>query len=391
MRQIKVLEICAVSFTVKNFLLPLIDRLITERYEVHTLCSDGPEILDLERKGYIIKRVHITRRISPLSHIFALIRMTLYMRKERFDVVHVHTPIAAVLGRIAARLAGVPIILYTAHGFYFHDAMPAWKRKIIMWLEKIMGQYFSDFIFTQSAEDAKIAITEKISTPGKVLHINNGIDVCKFNPSLQQDFRLSRREEFGFNDKDKVIVFVGRLVKEKGIIDLVKAFHTIADTDDTAKLLIIGDNTADERDLQTKEELQKLTGSPNVREKIIFAGYRHDLHELLTAVDLLVLPSYREGMPRSIIEAMAMAKPVVATNIRGCREEVVDGVTGFLVPVNNPDRLAKAILTILKDEKMAKDMGETARQRVLSEFDEKLVLDRQISVFARLCASRSLR
>jgi glycosyltransferase involved in cell wall biosynthesis len=380
MNKLKVLQLCAVDFTVKNLLLPLVNKMSNEGFEVHILCSDGPEVKGLRARGYQIKTVDILRSISPLSHFISFIKIVRYMREEHFDIVHVHTPIASILGRIAARVARVHLIIYTAHGFYFHDDMPVWKRKIIIIIEKLVGRLCTDLIFTQSHEDMQTAIKEGIIDKKRVYHIGNGVDIEKFklgNIAVHAD---QKKKEFSITSSDKVIGFIGRIVKEKGIIDLILAFKNIANELPNVKLLLIGDNRAKDRDLTAKNEILTLVDKYGLQEKIIFAGHRTDINELLMIMDVFVLPSYREGMPRSIIEAMVIGKPVVATNIRGCREEVIDGDTGSLVPVRNPARLSEAILNILKNEKIANQMARNGKIRAYQEFDEEKVLQKQVNI-----------
>lgn len=387
-RRLKVLQLCAVDFTVKNLLLPLVDRLLEEGWEVHIVCSPGPEVEALREKGYNIETIEIARRIAPLANFVSVVQLFRYMKRQGFDVVHVHTPVASVLGRIAARLAGVPLIIYTAHGFYFHEGMAWWKREILIGIEKLMGKLCTDLIFTQSREDMEIAVRRGIIARNRIFHIGNGVDVSRFNSSNLPFSRLKKREELGISGDAKVVGFIGRIVKEKGILDLIYAFDKVLAKIPEALLLVIGDNLANERDLTTKREVTALLERLNLGERIIFTGYRSDVNELLATVDVFVLPSYREGMPRSVIEAMAMGKPVVATNIRGCREEVVEGKTGFLVPVGEPSRLADAIIKILQDSRLAEHMGREARTRAEREFDERAVLARQVGIIKQWVMGR---
>ncbi len=379
MRKIKILELTSVGFVVKNLLLPLIDKLSVEEFEVHIVCSDGKIVRELKKKGYKIKTIEILRRISIISNFISLIKIFKFIRKEKFDIVHVHAPLACVVGRIAAKIAGVPLIIYTAHGFYFHDDMAKWKKEILISFEKIMGIFFTDIIFTQSKEDKKTAVNKKIIAKNKIFYIGNGVDINKFNINNTSIDWLGKKKEFGIDSKAKIICFIGRFVKEKGIIDLIYSFKNILDEFPHAILLIIGDNNANERDLKAKDEVVSLINKFNIKEKVIFVGYRNDIRDLLAIADVFVLPSYREGMPRSIIEAMAMEKAVVATNIRGCREEVINGKTGYLVPVKSPRNLADAVLKILKNEKLASKMGQNGRVKVETEFNEEIVLEKQIN------------
>lgn len=379
MKNIKILQICAVDFTVKNILLPWIDRLSLEGMDVHVICSEGPDVNNLRSQGYKIKTIEIVRRISLLKNIISIIKIFRYVKKEKFDIVHVHTPIASILGRIAARLAGVPLIIYTAHGFYFHDDMQQWKRKIIINLEKFIGRLCTDLIFTVSYEDMQTAIKEGIISKSRIYHVSNGINLTRFNSNIQFDL-TRKRDEFKIISGEKVVGFIGRIVKEKGILDLIHAYKMIFDKLPEVKLLLIGDNRAKDRDTTAKNEILELIAEYGLQDNIIFTGHRTDINELLMTMDVFVLPSYREGLPLSVMEAMAMGKPVVATNIRGCREEVKDGENGYLVPVRNPEKMAQAILKILKDDKLAENMGKNGQMRALQEFDEAKSLQKQIDI-----------
>jgi len=297
--------------------------------------------------------------------------------------VHVHTPAASVLGRIAAKLAGVPLIIYTAHGFYFHEGMSRAKYNTILKIEKYLAKYFTDFIFTQSEEDGKTALENHFIDKNKILTISNGVDTQgSFNPiNIEREKIDEIYKEFNFERNDKIITFVGRLVKEKGVMDLLEAFNRINFNDETkVKLLIVGDIEQSERDRDTIKKLEKYSDNPNV----IFTGHRDDINSILYITDVFCLPSYREGMPRSIIEAMAMECAVVATDIRGSKEEVVDGKTGFLVPVNSINILNDKIKKLIEDEKLLQEMKIDGRRRAEKLFNEKEIVEKQIDIFNKL-------
>lgn len=379
-RRIKVLQLAAVDGTVKLLLLPLIDCLIEEDYEVHVACSPGPLLQELRDRGYSVHPIPIARRVSPLSNFISLWRLYRLIRCELFDIVHVHTPAAAALGRVAAKLARVPVIIHTAHGFYFHELMAPWKRRLIIWVEKILGRCCTDMLFTQSSEDQETAIREGIANERKIIGIGNGVDVSAFG--VKPDPAV--RTELGLSLDDKVVGFIGRLVREKGVEELLQSMGQVIEAIPEAKLLVVGGTFKSDRDHRITKFRQQLIRQNDPESAIKFTGFRKDIPELLAIMDLFVLPSHREGMPRSILEAMAAGKPVVATNIRGCREEVVHGETGYLVPVNNPDKLADAIIEIMSDKMLAGRMGEAGRQRAIEFFDEAQILEKQLGVYRNL-------
>jgi glycosyltransferase involved in cell wall biosynthesis len=217
--------------------------------------------------------------------------------------------------------------------------------------------------------------------------IGNGTDLQRFHPHRDA---AAAKASFQLAPSDHVVGFVGRLVREKGILDLLRAMEAVAVRVPDPVLLIAGDNqAAQDRDRKTQEEVKLLLEQSARPYRVVFTGFIDDIERMVAAVDVFTLPSYREGMPRSIIEAMASSKPVVATDIRGCREEVVHGESGLLFPPGDVSALADALVHVLSDGERARRMGE--RGRVLAEmhFDEQHVLDRQVQAYWRLLSSSS--
>ncbi len=376
----KVCQLCAVDFTLKNFLLPLIDGMRREGWQVTAVCSDGPFVDDLRLRGYAIHTIPIARSMNPLAALrstFALVRL---FRRERFDVVHVHTPVAALIGRVAARFVGIPLVIYTAHGFYFHNEMPRWKRKLFVALERFGGR-FTDLLFSQSSEDAADAVREGIAPAARVLAIGNGVDVSRFDPSSVGN-GAAMRAELGIPADAFVIGMIGRQVREKGVCEYLSAAKILAQTHPRAWFLLIGERLAS--DHATGVEAEHASAKAALGARLIALGLRSDVPQLLASMDLFCLPSWREGMPRTVIEAMMMAKPVVATDIRGSREEVVPEETGLLVPVRAPERLAAAIERFILDRDWARALGTAGRQRALRLYDEGRVVALQLARITEL-------
>lgn len=383
---VKVCQLCAVDFTLQKFLLPLIDGMRAAGWQVVAVCSDGPAVKELRDAGYRIETVPIARNLNPLRHAISIVRLLRLLRRERFDVLHAHTPIAALLGRIAARLAGIPLVIYTAHGFYFHDQMPVLKRRLYVVLERVGGR-LTDYLFTQSAEDAQAAVNESIVDRGRVLTIGNGVDVARFDAN-----RLGRqqplRHELGCGDRDFLIGMVSRLVAEKGVAEFLAAARRVAQDHPQARFVLVGERLPSDHALGVAASLTEAQAA--LGDRLVLTGLRNDVPELLAAMDLFCLPSWREGMPRTIIEAMLMGKPVIATDIRGAREEVVPEVTGLLVPTRSPDGLAQAMLRFVADPEWGSRLGAAGRERARRLYDERNVVALQISTIARLAADRGL-
>jgi len=383
----RVLQLCAVDFTVKNFLAELIEFLESRGLEVHVGCRKGDFWDDLLARNYRMVDLPFTRGANPAANAFALWRLWRYLARNRFEIVHVHTPIVGVLGRLAARWARVPIRLYTAHGFYFHDEMNPLLRRFCIAVERRAARW-GHFVFTQSDEDRRTALRERICTLETVATIGNGIDTDRFDPArIAPGRRAELRRSLDLPEGAPVIGIVARMVREKGIFELAEAVARIAPALPDVRVLWIGGALPSDRDDSTRAFRERL-GELGIAERFRFTGFRDDVPELMSLCTAYTLPSYREGMPRSIIEAMAMALPVVATNIRGCREEVLDGVTGFLVPPRDASALADRLARLLSRPDEARKMGEAARRRAVEQFDYRLVLERQWKVYEKLMRER---
>ena len=374
-RSLRVCQLCAVDFTLNHFLLRLVDGMQSAGWQVTSVCSDGMFVPRLRSRGYRLLPIPISRGLNPFKHAVSTFRLVQLFRRERFDIVHVHTPIAALIGRVAARLAGVPMVVYTAHGFYFHDQMRALPKALFALLEQLGGR-LTDLLFTQSAEDAETAVTRRFLPADRVIAIGNGVDPQRFragDPAL----RSRARAALGIPADATVIGMVGRMVAEKGYPEYLRAALRISSDRADIYFVAIGDRLPSDH----AGSIDGVLEDARIRlgDRLILAGLRDDVPDLLAALDVFTLPSHREGMPRTIIEAMMMALPVVATNIRGSREEVIPGETGLLVPVKDEVALADALMQLIDEPRMRQRMGAAGRARALAHYDEAVVVARQIA------------
>ncbi len=382
----RLLQICAVDFTAYHFLLPLMRAQRLWGFRVELACARGAFAEAIEAEGFPVHDVPFGRGFAPWPHARAYRRLAGLIRRGSYQVAHVHTPVAAVLGRPAARRAGAALVLYTAHGFYFHDRMRPLLRRAHVALER-WAQRYADFLFTQSAEDQATAVAEGIAPAERTLAIGNGVDLARFRPDrLDGAERDQVRRELNLGP-GPVVTMMGRLVAEKGYFELIEAWATVNQRRPAARALLIGGALASDRE-NAEPGLRRRVAELGLGESVIFAGLRPDVPQLLGASDLFVLPSWREGMPRSIIEAMACGLPVIASDIRGCREEVRHDETGLLIPPKDPASLARAMLTLLEDEGRRKAMGRAARARAEAEFDERRVIERQRQVYERFLRAK---
>jgi len=381
MKNLKVCHVASVDMTLKFLLLPQLKLLLKEGCGVSVVCSHGKLVKEIEKEGIIVKNIEITRKLfSPISDIIALIKLFFYFKKEKFDIVHTHAPKPALLGQLAAKMAGVPIILNTIHGLYFTKDSSLLKKKLFILIEKISAKY-SDFIFSQNKEDIKTIVKEKIAKAKNLGYLGNGINLQKFSPEkFSQNFIIKKKQELGLPLDVKIIGIVGRLVEEKGYVDLFLAMEKIIKKYPDVLLLSIGPDEPAKKDWLSKDIVKKY----GIEKNVIFLGQRLDIEELYPLMDVFVLPSHREGFPRSVIEAMAMQRPIVVTNIRGCKEEIDNGKNGIVVPVKNPQKLAEAILLLLNNDGKAKRLSENARIKAIEEFDENLVFGRIVRQYKKL-------
>lgn len=377
----KIVQICALDSTMYKMLNTLNKKSLEEGFEVHCICSDGEYVNKLRECGYIVHPIKIAREINIKDNLRTIKNIYIKLKEIKPNIVHVHTPIAAVLGRIAAKLAKVKTIIYTAHGFYFHEGMSKKQYKVFYNIEKYTGKFLTDYIFTQSEEDYSLAKEGNFLPLNKkenYLHISNGIDLTnrfklkRFNISTKSNIMY----EHNISSDTMIISFIGRMVKEKGIFDLIEAMKSLEDYEDI-HLFAIGGVPESERDKSLKEFLENVNDINN----ITFTGKVENVEDYLFTSDIFILPSYREGMPRSIIEAMSMKNAVIATNIRGSREEVIPKFNGYLVEVQNPLQIKDMILDLYNNREKLKKFKENSLTRAQQLYDENDVVQKQIMIF----------
>jgi glycosyltransferase involved in cell wall biosynthesis len=382
---LKVAHITTVDLSLRYLLLNQLRAIRQAGYDVTGISAPGPDVAALTAAGIRHLAVPMTRAFTPGADLRALAQLVRIMRRERFTIVHTHNPKPGLLGQLAARLAGVPVVVNTLHGFYFHDRMPAHWRRFYITTEKVAARC-SDLILSQNREDMATATRLGICPPRKIEHLGNGIDVERFRRDRLDPARLAAlRRDLDLAGRP-VIGFVGRLVAEKGLLDLLAAARVILAAAPTARFLIVGPVDHEKPDA-LKPPVARDYG---VAEACVFTGLRQDLPELYALMDVFVLPSYREGFPRAPLEASAMGVPCVVTDIRGCREAVEPGRNGLRVPLADPPALATAVLGLLADPRLAHDMGQRGRALALERFDERQMFGKVTSAYARLLQAKGL-
>lgn len=376
----KICHVATVDITIKFLLMSQLKFLMDQGYQVHVVCSPGTLMEDIWQEGIIVKGIEIKRKISPFSDIITLLRLFFYFKKEKFDVVHTHSPKPGLLGQLAARMAGVPVIIDTVHGLYVTKDSSLFKRIFFISLKKLAAQC-STIIFSQNREDIATMVRERIAKPEKIIYLGNGIDIAKFNAeNFSRSFIEDKKKELGLPTNGNIIGTVGRLVKEKGYLELFEAMKIVLKQYPESMLLVIGPEEPEKKDRFSPRIVKEY----GIEKNVLFLGERRDIEELYPLMDIFVLASHREGFPRSVIEAMAMQRPIVVTNIRGCREEIDDRVNGMMVPPKDSHRLADAIIVLLENQKLSQEFAKNARIKAIKEFDEKLVFEIIKKEYARL-------
>jgi glycosyltransferase involved in cell wall biosynthesis len=379
---IKVAHLTTVDLSLRYLLLNQLRSIQQAGYEVTGISAAGSNVAAIEAAGIRFIPVPMVRASNPtpgadlhvLWHLYSL------MRRERFTIVHTHTPKPDLLGQLAARMAGVPIVMSTLHGFYFHEHMPSKQRRFYITMAKV-GALCSNLILSQNPEDIETAQKEGICRPEKIKLLGNGIDLIRFNHhQIDQHELAQKRAELRVPPGAPVVGFVGRLVKEKGIIELMEAARLLRDQVADIRFLLVGMVDEKKADAITPTIAQEY----GVADNCLFVGHQEDMPIYYALMDLFVLPSHREGFPRSAMEAAAMALPAVVTNIRGCRTVVVDGQTGLHIPLKNAEALANAILYLLARPHEARRMGENGHRLAQQSFDERLIFEKVKAEYARL-------
>ncbi len=384
---ISICQVCAVGFTYRKFLEPLCLAQAQAGYAVHVAYSGasaadaGPAAGDLR-----FHPVPIARSSSPLALARATWGLLRLFRRERFTVVHVHTPVAAIAARLAAALTRTPVVIYTAHGFYFHEGMAAPVRWLHIASEWLLAQ-LTTLLLTQSAEDAELARRLRFKPASRICAIGNGVEAARFGPATDQR-RLVARQRFGLAPGATVLGVVARQVAEKGYLELFEAFAQLAPRHPSLQLLICGSRLASDHASPVDQQLQQLMA--RFPAQVIDAGGIDQVEIAYDAMDLFCLPSWREGMPRTIIEAMMSGLPVVATDIRGSREEVLPSVTGLLVPVRGAPALARALEQLIADPALRQRYGQAGRERALALYDESRVIALQLQLLQQTLQRASL-
>lgn len=355
------------------------DTLLRERvlamrahgFDNRILCMNGPRVATLRAAGIPVHTVHLPRGFDPVRLVLALAEITVYLVRHRVTLVHTHCTVPGVVGRLAAWIAGVPVIVHTVHGFHLHDRMSCPMRRLTIAVERLCGR-MTDTLLTQNKGDLALAEHFDIGPRERRRWIGNGIRLDAFHPSP----RAVAPEA----DGPITVTCVARLEPVKNHAMLFEAVRILQQRGEFIRLRLVGDGPL-------RGQYEALCRHLGIADQVEFLGYRQDIPALLAETDIAVLTSHKEGMPRAVLEAMAMALPVVATRVPGTQEAVRHGETGALVEPGDTDTLAAWISLLAGDPVLRARLGLRARRVVLDAFDEQTVIESLRRIYqARLLA-----
>jgi glycosyltransferase involved in cell wall biosynthesis len=352
-------------------------------YNVTAISSDKPS---LKRVGELqevpVFHVKMTRQITPLQDLISVWRLYNYFKKEKPFIVHTHTPKAGTVGMLAAKLARVPNRLHTIAGLPLLEATGV-KRKVLNFVEKYTYSCATN-IYPNSFGLHDIVINEKFCNLNKIKVLGNGstngINTSFFSP---EHFSVSEnkilKSNLGIAAEDYVFIFVGRLVGDKGINELTKAFRKISSETKRVKLILVGPFESDLDPLK-EETIQEIISNNN----IISVGFQKDVRPYFSISDCLAFASYREGLPNVVMQAGAMELPSIVTNINGCNEIILDGQNGIIIPVKDSNALYKSMKVMVENVGLRSQLQQNARPMIVSRYEQQLVWDAILAEYRNL-------
>ena len=386
----KLIRITTVPISFKVLLKGQLRFMASNGFDVKGVSSEGEELREVhENEGIVMEAINMSRKITPFQDLKSLWEMWNFLRKEKPQIVHTHTPKAGIIGMLAARLAGVPHRLHTVAGLPLMEATGV-KRKILNFVEKLT--YSSATRVYPNSKGLYDFILQNNFTQSNKLKIiangsSNGIDTTFFSPDQVTEIeRVTLREKLNIQPDDFVFVFVGRIVSDKGINELIKAFSELqaAENNEPAgiKLLLVGglENDLDPLNPETLAEI-------NQNKDIISVGFQQDVRSFFAIADALVFPSYREGFPNVVMQAGAMGLPSIVSDINGCNEIIIEGENGLIIPSKNVEKLKEKMLTLAKDKNLYTKLKGNSRRMIENRYEQSVVWNALLEEYEGLLQS----
>lgn len=383
----KIIRISTVPGSLKTLLKGQLS-FMKEHYEIIAVSSEGEELKDVEEtEGVRTKVIEMTRSITPLKDVIAVFKLYKFLKKEKPFIVHTHTPKAGTLGMLAARLAGVPNRLHTIAGLPLLESNGL-KRVLLNFVEKLTYAN-STLILPNSFGLLEIIKQHKFTSQKKLKVIangsSNGIDTNYFDKSkLSKEQINTLSEHLNIKRDDFVFIFVGRLVADKGINELVLAFNQVSELYENAKLLLVGS-------FETKLDplSETVINCIENNSKIKFIEWQQDVRPYFALADVLTFPSYREGFPNVVLQASALELPCIVTNINGCNEIITHELNGLIVESKQILELKRAMIRLLEDETLRMKLKSYSRENILLKYKREVVWNELLKVYNSLKKNNS--
>jgi glycosyltransferase involved in cell wall biosynthesis len=349
---------------------------INRNTEFHNdiVCSPGPHLARVDAGGGTVTAMPIPRGLSPEPLGRLLVRLVRHLRAGRYTIVHTHNSVTGAIGRLAAALTHVPLTVHTIHGFHFHEAMSRTRRAPFVAAERWLARR-CDLLLCQNHEEMAVARALALRPRLGTHHVGNGIDLERFRPRAHPP-----------ENPRPVVLSVGRLEAVKNHEMMFGALRRLRERfgDSGVPILrLVGDGPL-------RARYERMVADFDLQWAVEFLGYRYDIPALTAAADIAVLTSVKEGIPRALIEAMAVGVPVVATAVKGSREVVVDGVTGFLVPLHDEVALADRLALLLERPALRRSLGAAGVTHARAYFDEEAVVERLVQIYRVALRGRGL-
>lgn len=385
-RRLRLCVIVTVDITLLNLCRGRFEYLTAHGFDITAVCAPTPHAAELERRGIRLVTAPLTRSITPLRDLVALWRLYRFLRRERFDIVEVSTPKAALVGSMAARLAHVPCLIHFLRGLVYEHGGRV--HQSLLKASQTIPCILAHEVISVSQSTADQAVRDRVCAARKIRVLghgsSNGVDLDRFKPATP-DERRRVREAHGIPADAVVAGFVGRMTRDKGIHELVGAFQVVAGRRSDVHLLIVG--KYEDRDRPSKEVVDLIAS----HERIHHVGWQESTAAFLGAMDMLVLPTYREGFGTVLLEAAAMGLPIVVSDIVGCRDAVQATRTALLVPPRDTKALVRVWARLAGDEALRARLGAAGRRYVESYFAQEKVWAMQAEALraahARTCSS----
>lgn len=336
-----------------------------------------PEALSIDELT-VIKSRCLERPINPLKDLLALLEIRHVIQNNEIKVVHTHSSKAGILGRWAAKLSGAEVILHTAHGWSFHDFQPWLAYSLYGWLERLTAR-FTDRIIVVSEHDRRRGLDNRIGSSVKYTLIRYGIDHVEFSGA-----EGGIRQELGIPEKDLLVGMVACFKPQKRAQDFIRLASLVRKMLPCIRFVLIGDGIM-------RRRLEKMVRRSGLSGEITLCGWRRDIPRILSAIDVFVLTSLWEGLPVTVLEAMASGKPVVVSDTGGVREVVRDGQTGFLFPPKDMPAASERLCLLLKEQGLRTRMGREAERELGGRFSVRGMIEETQGLYSELCRMKGVR